>query len=369
MQNNRLIILFATAAVALCVCTSPARADEPAPAGQSADNSAAKLITPEAQKSIDRGLAVLASRQHDDGSFGSGNFRGNVAVTALAGMAMMSSGSTPGRGPYGAQISKCIDYLASCSQKSGLIVAPGATSRGPMYGHGFATLFLAECHGMTARPELREKLVAAVKLIVNTQNNEGGWRYQPVRADADISVTICQIMALRAARNAGVHVPKETVDRCIQYVKRSQNPDGGFMYMLSQGGESLFPRSAAGIVALQSAGIYEGPEISKGIEYLMKFLPKKGESGQMGYYFYGQYYAVQAMWHAGGPSWPTWYNGRPRRLDLAPRPRRQLAGSLLQRLRHRHGLHRPANAQWNLAHFSKIAIISTFYPQIIYDPH
>ncbi len=297
--------------VVLCLCVSPAAADEPSPPehnpAQSPEQTAAKLITPETEKSVQRGLAVLASRQHDDGSFGSGNFRGNVAVTALAGMAMMSGGSTPHRGPYGAEISKCIGYLLSRSQKSGLIVAPGATSRGPMYGHGFATLFLAECHGMSARAELRQKLVAAVKLIVNTQNDQGGWRYQPVRADADLSVTICQIMALRAARNAGVYVPKETIDRCIQYVKRSQNPDGGFVYMLGPGGESLFPRSAAGVVALYSAGIYEGPEIAKGIDYLMKFLPKKGQSGQAGYYYYGQYYAVQAMWHAGGQSWQKWY--------------------------------------------------------------
>ncbi len=315
MQNKKLTISLAIVTLAFCIAASPIPANEPTTPDQNQvqnpdqtpDQNSAKLITPAAQKSIDRGLAVLASRQHDDGSFGSGNFRGNVAVTALAGMAMMSSGSTPDRGPYGAQISKSIDYLLSCSQKSGLIVAPGATSRGPMYGHGFATLFLAECHGMTARPQLREKLVAAVKLIVNTQNNQGGWRYQPVRADADISVTICQIMALRAARNAGIHVPKQTVDSCIQYVKRSQNPDGGFMYMLSQGGESLFPRSAAGVVALYSAGIYQGPEITKGNEYLMKFLPKKSASGQVAYYYYGQYYAVQAMWHAGGPAWQTWY--------------------------------------------------------------
>ena len=105
-----------------------------------------------------------------------------------------------------------------------------------MYGHGFATLFLAECYGMSPRPELREKLDKAVKLIVNTQNKEGGWRYQPQREDADISVTVCQVMALRAARNAGLYVPKETIDRSIDYVKRSQNADGGFMYML-QGGE------------------------------------------------------------------------------------------------------------------------------------
>jgi len=103
-------------------------------------------------------------------------------------------------------MSRCVDYLLACAQPSGFIAGPDA-SRGPMYGHGFATMFLAECYGMSPRPELREKLAKAVKLIVNCQNKDGGWRYQPVRADADISVTVCQIMALRAARNAGLFVP------------------------------------------------------------------------------------------------------------------------------------------------------------------
>jgi hypothetical protein len=181
-----------------------------------------------------------------------------------------------------------------------------------MYGHGFATLFLAECYGMDRRPEVREKLTKAVQLIVNTQNNEGGWRYEPRRSDADISVTACEIMALRAARNAGLHVPKETVDRCTSYVKRSQNPDGGFMYMLPSGG-SAFGRSAAGVVALYSTGIYEGPEIDKGLAYLKQFQPQPGvvrreaHDSYRQYYFYSHYYAVQAMWLAGGDRWIAWY--------------------------------------------------------------
>ena len=175
-----------------------------------------------------------------------------------------------------------------------------------MYGHGFATMFLAECYGMSPRPELREKLAKAVKLIVNCQNKDGGWRYQPVRADADISVTVCQIMALRAARNAGLFVPHETIDRAIDYVKRSQNADGGFMYMI-QGGESAFPRSAAAVAALYSAGIYKGPEIAKGLDYLMQFMPSEGATRHESYYFYGQYYAAQAMWQAGGQRFGRWY--------------------------------------------------------------
>ena len=127
------------------------------------------------------------------------------------------------------------------TEPSGFIINRDAVSQGPMYGHGFATMFLAECYGMSRRAELRGKLAAAVKLIVDSQNDEGGWRYWPDSTDADVSVTICQVMALRAARNAGLSVPKTTIDRCIEYVKKCQNPDGGFTYMLGDGGREPVP--------------------------------------------------------------------------------------------------------------------------------
>jgi hypothetical protein len=113
-------------------------------------------------------------------------------------------------------------------------------------------------------------------------------------------------MALRAARNAGIYVPSETIDRCIDYVKRSQNGDGGFMYMVQNGGPSQFPRSAAGVVALYSAGVYEGEELRKGLDYLMQHLPP-AETFSRDHAFYGHYYAVQAMWLAGGDYWRRWY--------------------------------------------------------------
>jgi hypothetical protein len=221
-------------------------------------------------------------------------------------MAFMSSGSTPGRGPHGAQVSRCVDFILENTQDGGFIIVPSSASHGPMYGHGFATLFLSEAYGMSMRPDIREKLAKAVNRIVVSQNRDGGWRYQPQRRDADISVTICQVMALRAARNAGLFVPRETIDRCTEYVKRSQNADGGFMYMI-QGGQSAFPRSAAGVVALYSARIYDSPEINKGLKYLVGYTPQVGDANRESHYFYGHYYAVQAMWHAGGDYWTKWY--------------------------------------------------------------
>lgn len=270
-----------------------------------AEKAAAALLIPPAERAVERGLKWLAASQHENGSFGTGMYRGNAAVCALAGMAFMSNGSVPDRGPYGKPLSRCLDYLLENVRASGFI-ASGDAGHAPMYGHGFATMFLAECHGMSPRADLREKLTKAVRVIVNSQNQDGGWRYQPVRADADISVTVCEIMALRAARNAGLFVPSETIDRSLEYVKRSQNADGGFMYML-QGGESAFPRSAAAVVALYSAGIYEGRELVRGLDYVMQFLPDKNANRREGYYFYGHYYAAQAAWQAGGDRWRRWY--------------------------------------------------------------
>ena len=224
-------------------------------------------------------------------------------------MAFLASGSTPGRGPYGSEVARVTDFLLKHTSDSGFIHVPAARLHGPMYGHGFAALFLAEVYGMWQHDALRDKLAKAIELIIRTQNDEGGWRYQPVRADADLSVTICQVMALRAARNAGIHVPSETVDLCIDYVRRSQNPDGGFRYMLGGGASSAFPRSAAGVVALYSAGVYEGPEVELGLAYLdtLEVGYALGAGRFTNHFFYGHYYGVQAMWQAGGKRWQRWY--------------------------------------------------------------
>jgi prenyltransferase beta subunit len=202
-------------------------------------------ITPAARDAIDLGLSRLAAVQSPDGSFGADRYGSHVGITAIAALAFMADGHLPGRGEYGATVQRALDFTLRSATESGLIAAD--TSHGPMYGHGYAALFLGEVYGMTADDRVREVLLKAIRLIVNTQNHEGGWRYHPRPFDADISVTITQIMALRSARNAGLSVPRETIERAITYVRQCQNPDdGGFRYMLSPG-SSAYPRSAAGI--------------------------------------------------------------------------------------------------------------------------
>ncbi|MHC4992955.1 MAG: prenyltransferase/squalene oxidase repeat-containing protein [Planctomycetota bacterium] len=259
----------------------------------------------ELQNSVARGLQYLKSMQNADGSFGRARYGKHVGITALCAIAYMADGNLPGRGPYGDQVQQALEFVLEHATESGLLAAE--TSHGPMYGHGFATLFLGEIYGVNPHDKrVREALVKAVDLIVGTQNEEGGWRYNPVPYDADISVTICQIMALRSARNAGIKVEKKTIDRAVQYVRQCQNPDGGFKYMLQAGG-SAWPRTAAGVASLFYAGIYEDDSIDRGIDYLMRnALPGVGASGQA-HYYYGHYYAVQAMYLAGGGSWERWW--------------------------------------------------------------
>ena len=276
---------------------------------QTVETSGRELVTPEAQAAIDRGLAFLASRQNSEQGFFGGEHKlsRNVAVNSLCGLAFLSAGHTPGRGKYGNHVQRVVEYVLSRVRPNGYIIDEESSLHGPMYGHGFATLFLAEVYGMTPTREVRDKLELAVKLIVNTQNNDGGWRYHPVPKDADLSVTVCQIMALRAARNSGIYVPKETVDRCTAYVKRSQNPDGGYRYQLNPSSQVTFGLTSAGVVALYSAGVYKGQEIERGIEYLKQFRPGEVRRRPIIHYYYSHYYAVQAMWHAGGDHWRAWY--------------------------------------------------------------
>ena len=67
----------------------------------------------------------------------------------------MSAGHLPGRGKYGENVKKAVEFVLNNSQESGLLAADN--SHGVMYSHGFAALFLAEIYGMTGDEDVKEK--------------------------------------------------------------------------------------------------------------------------------------------------------------------------------------------------------------------
>lgn len=274
------------------ICIAPAWGGEAA-----VPTAVAAPSTVQLEAAIDKGLAALVKLQDANGAIGEG-----AGITALGGMALLAGGHTPVRGQYNEACRKALRYVISRQDRaSGYL----GNDYGNMYGHGFATLFLAECYGMEPSEPVRRSLEASIDLIHRSQNAEGGWRYQPVPVDADLSVTICQVMALRAAWNVGIG-GKPSVDasaRAIAYVRRCATGGGGFAYTAGGGswgteGAEGVPRAAAGAMSLIGAGVHDLSDVHLGpsLRFIRRFVP--GHLGSSNYFWYGQYYASQAMFHS-----------------------------------------------------------------------
>ncbi len=282
-------------------------------------------LTEEARLAIEKGLAYLAKTQNQQGAWinkigyklnteymptGEGS---HVGVTALAGMAFLANGHLPTRGKYARNVRKALEFVLACVDPNNGFITYKHTR---MYSHAFAALFLAEIYGMTPRADLKEKLRLIVDLLVQCQNEQGGWRYLPFAKDADISLTVCQLQFLRAARNCGITVPASTIDRATAYVKRCRvdpensrgfGPAGAFKYQASMDhSRYTFALTAAGLTSLNAAGVYNHPMIARGLEFLERSRPPATERGEY-HYFYGHYYAIQAFYQAGGRWWKRWW--------------------------------------------------------------
>ena len=310
-------------AVTICLVNLPgARAEPPGPV-------LPEMMDAKTVKCIDMGLNYLVKTQRADGSWlNSGGFGSYpAAMTALAGMSLMAGGSTTETGPYSRNVSRAMNYLIRIakSQNDGLISGPGSEGRS-MYGHGFGMLFLAQCYGTELDREtgkdLRDVLDKAVAVTVGSQsdlgkqsNNAGGWIYTPTSKGDEGSVTVTQLQALRACRNAGIKVPKSTIDRAVAYLKYCQMPDGGICYSAQSRGSSRPAISAAAIACFYAAGVYDRQSGGAGVEAEMVEKLVNYVRGQVstensswgGHYFYTHLYLAQAWYQRGGKDWQDYY--------------------------------------------------------------
>jgi squalene cyclase len=298
-----------------------------------------EALTPELKRAVEDGHRWLADKQQADGSWHqhvgyklNSNYEitdynvPHVGVTALGLMSFLAGGHLPGRGRYGDNITRGLDYVLGVVTETGFI----SDNNTRMYSHAFATLFLAEIYGMSRRADVKAALQKAVNLICDSQNNQGGWRYRPFARESDMSITVCQVVALRAARNVGITVPVKHIDDAERYVRQSAvdagapinqrrasrhhhliaNDGGAFRYQLSPHSRATFPLTAAGVTTLFAAGRYNYDEdlIRRALDYMDSQLTMFNRSYQGHYFFYyGHYYAVQAYYIAGGEPWREYF--------------------------------------------------------------
>jgi hypothetical protein len=291
--------LLVAAAAAL-----PVRADVASPALQKYQE---KL-----DSSLDRALEWLAKEQQEDGSWcPEPNSRNATGITSLSLMAFLAKGHTPGVGPYGDNINKGVDFILKHQQPNGMLIR-GQSGHGPMYSHSIAALMLSEVSGMVD-PERQKKidtvLSRAMKVIISAQqmpkdqNSAGGWRYQHDSRDSDISCTGWAIMALRSARNNGAAVPKEAIDRGIEYVMRCRDRrEGGFAYQ--PGGGAGWGRTGTALLCLELTGRHRDRTALMAGEWLLKHLPERYGSGE--HFSYAMYYCAQGMFQLGDDYWDRW---------------------------------------------------------------
>lgn len=278
------------------------------------ENPAALFLPDDIDRAVGSAVDFLVASQRDDGAIAD---RGHeVAMSSLAIMAMASIGTEPvgdtERGEAMLKALRCVLNLRN-QDSTGYF---GGRDGSRMYGHGIITLMLTEVLGMCGNPadnqKVHEQLVKAIRLILASQeipkpeNLVGGWRYTPTNRDSDLSVSVWQLMALRSAKNDGLDVPGEAIEKALEYLKNSyasplladgspRDKVSGFSYTPGTHHPS-FAMTAAGLLAMQVCGQYKSPLVKGAAEWLLQHPPKLQER----FFFYGLYYYAQGMHQVGG---------------------------------------------------------------------
>ena len=266
---------------------------------------------------IKRAIDFIISQQDRDGGIQTRfNWANRTAMTALSIMAMASVGHQPADDtPQGHAMKKALAYVLKPENQdvNGYF---GSRDGSSMYGHGIVTLMLAELQGMGA-DAVQDKLIterckAAIQLILRSQSisknatDDGGWRYTPDSYDSDLSASVWQVSALRAAKNAGLEVPKQAIDRAVEYIKRCYfsprdaagrptDLKSGCAYGVN-GRAPVYSTVAAGLLSMQMCGNYEGLEVTGSTDWLMAVTPDPDGI----WFYYGTYYYAQGMYQRGG---------------------------------------------------------------------
>jgi hypothetical protein len=271
-----------------------------------------KHITPETLRAVIKGMDFLSSHQAEDGAWINGGGEAYpVAMTGLAGTALLAHGNSPTRGHYSKSVQGAVEFLVRCGTPTGLITGPTQDSGQPMHGHGFALMFLACVYGMITKQSLRDQVRTvirkAITLTSQGQSVDGGWTYIPGGGDEG-SVTVTQVQALRAAHNAGFLVPKAVIEEATKYLERCRTPEGGIEYSLRSGGGPRLPISAAAVATLYNAGQFDSTIATDCLKYVWdQFRANEGFSKGGGHAFYTHLYASQGFYMAGDQYWDAYF--------------------------------------------------------------
>jgi hypothetical protein len=298
----------------------------PVPAQEKKEKKAADDIKKRTDEAVEKGLEWLKKTQAPDGHWAAQGGQYPTTMTALAGMCFLMEGSTLKEGKYSDQIRKAVEWFTdrkrvNADGKIGDFNNPTESSR-YMYGQGFGTMFLASVYGEEEDKDQRDKLEKllkkSVEFICKAQTEKthrkaegkevkvGGWGYVSAKDGNNFdegSVTITAMQGLRAARNAGIPVPKESIQKATDYLEACTTPKGGVIYSYAGGngaalnGQERPPITAAAVACSFSAGQYKGDLAKKWIKFCKDAIPVA--KGRIAHDEYQNYYFAQFVYVLG----------------------------------------------------------------------
>ena len=285
-----------------------------------------EVIPRDVREMYDRGLQYLAASQSEKGDWTGTAFENGAGPTGLGLLAFLASGEDPNFGLYSSHVRKALRSIITIQNAETGIIGNA------MYHHGFAMLALAEAYGAVDErnlwpdpkgPQQRSigqalELAARAAVTAQKKNPTGAWRYSPGATDADTSVAGAVLVGLLAARNAGIEVPDDSINKAISYYQSmTSRPSGSVAYSGGMGGfgDSL-ARSSIATLVYAIARRKDLPEFKATLGHLKERLE---EPGQM-YPEYCRYYQAQALFQGDLAAWETWNKLLVRQLKQAQQP-------------------------------------------------
>ncbi len=306
LRRSGLVLAASVALAAAWIWLSAAAAAPEPPAVQFG-----AAVPRDVREMYDRGARFLARTQLDDGNWNASSGQG-AAIMALGTLVFLAAGDDPNFGPYAQPIRKALRGIVLAQNESTGYIGQS------MYHHGFAMLALAEAYGAVDertlwpdgdlaqgnRRSLGVALELAVRAAITSQRNNphAAWRYSAESRDADTSVSGAVLVGLLAARNAGIEVPEEAIDKAIEYYKAMTAPSGEVAYSgIGSHGNSQARSSIAALVF----AIAHRKDLSQFKSAMNCVLGQRDAFG-MHYLEYTRYYQAQALYQGNIASWEKW---------------------------------------------------------------
>ena len=280
----------------------------------------------------DKGLQYLAKTQTENGDWTGG--QQGPGVTGMGLMVFLASGEDPNFGLYSNNIRRAVrSIITNQNPTTGYF-------GNSMYHHGFAMLALAEAYGAVddrtiwpggkQRRSIGAALELAVRAAVTAQkrNRFGAWRYSPASPDADTSVSGAVLVGLLAARNAGIEVPDEAINKAIAYYTSMTSSSGQVAYSGGLGGfdESVARISIATLV-YSLARRKDLPQFKDTLAYLVNHWGAAGATGAGGIE-YQRYYQAQALFQGDVEAWNKWNKLLVQQLKATQQPDGSIPGQM-----------------------------------------